>query len=72
MPVALRCGSCQEPPIMADPNQRPGTAGGFLLALALTIGTIAGLLTGQPSIGFLIGLGIGSVIAVLLWLKGRG
>lgn len=57
---------------MADPNQRPGTAGGFLVALGLTIGTIVGLLVGQPSIGFLIGLGVGSAIAVLIWLKERG
>lgn len=56
---------------MADPIQRPGTAGGFLLALALIAGTIVGLVAGQPSIGFLAGLGIGSVVAVLLWLKGR-
>lgn len=56
---------------MADPIQRPGTAGGFLLALTLVAGTVIGLLLGQPSIGFLVGLGIGSVIALLLWLKGQ-
>lgn len=56
---------------MADPIHRPGTAGGFLLALFLILGTVAGLMLGQPSIGFLVGLGIGSVTALLLWLKGQ-
>ncbi len=56
---------------MAEPIQRPGAAGGFLLAAALLVGTVIGLLVGEPSIGFLVGLGIGSVVAVLLWLRER-
>jgi hypothetical protein len=57
---------------MPDTNQRPGTAGGFLLAVLMLAGTIVGLVVGQPSIGFLAGLALGSVAAVLLWLRDRG
>ncbi|MFL0585255.1 MULTISPECIES: hypothetical protein [Sphingomonas] len=57
---------------MADPLKRPGNAGGFLIAVGLLAGTVIGLLVGQPSIGFLAGLAIGSAIAVAMWLKDRG
>ncbi|WP_197420657.1 hypothetical protein [Sphingomonas sp. CCH5-D11] len=57
---------------MSDPDQRSNSAGGFLLAVSLMVGTIVGLLLGQPSVGFLAGLAIGSIAAVSLWLKGRG
>lgn len=57
---------------MSDPDQRSNSAGGFLLAMSLMVGTIMGLLLGQPSVGFLAGLAIGSIGAVSLWLKGRG
>ncbi|SEJ32455.1 hypothetical protein SAMN05428950_1011845 [Sphingomonas sp. OV641] len=57
---------------MSDPDQRSNSAGGFLLAVSLMVGTIMGLLLGQPSVGFLAGLAIGSIAAVSLWLKGRG
>lgn len=56
---------------MSDPDQRSNSAGGFLLAVSLMVGTIMGLLLGQPSVGFLAGLVIGSIAAVSLWLKGR-
>lgn len=57
---------------MAPSPQRPGSAGGFLVAVCLVIGTIVGLIVGQPSIGFLVGLGVGALAAVALWLKDRG
>ncbi|MCC2980149.1 hypothetical protein [Sphingomonas sp. IC4-52] len=56
---------------MSDPDQRSKSAGGFLLAMSLMVGTIVGLLLGQPSIGLLAGLAVGSGTAVFLWLKGR-
>jgi NADH:ubiquinone oxidoreductase subunit 4 (subunit M) len=46
-------------------------AGGFLLALAILVGTVAGGLKGQPTIGLLAGLGIGLVAATALWLVDR-
>ncbi|MCD2314900.1 hypothetical protein LQ954_01915 [Sphingomonas sp. IC-11] len=56
---------------MSDPDQRSKSASGFLLAMSLMVGTIVGLLLGQPSIGLLAGLAVGSGTAVFLWLKGR-
>jgi hypothetical protein len=46
-------------------------AGGFLLTGSILIGTVAGALAGQSSIGFLAGLGIGAALAGLLWLVDR-
>lgn len=57
---------------MSDPDQRSKSAGGFLLAMSLMVGTIVGLLLGQPSIGLLAGLAAGSAVALFLWVKGRG
>lgn len=46
-------------------------AGGAPLALLIIAGPIiAGLLGYSPSIGFLVGLGLGVAIALLIWLKG--
>ncbi|MDF2495044.1 hypothetical protein [Sphingomonas sp.] len=56
---------------MADPLKRPGNAGGFLVAVSLLAGTVIGLIVGQPSIGFLVGLAVGSAAAVAMWLKDR-
>lgn len=52
------------------PSKRPRSAGA-LLALAIMAGTIIGIFMGQPSIGFLGGLGIGVAIAVAVWLADR-
>ncbi len=57
---------------MASPpaNNAP-KAGGFLLALGIVAGVLIGGLLGQPSIGFLVGLGIGIVLVALVWLIDR-
>jgi hypothetical protein len=56
---------------MTDPAKRPATAGGFLIAAGLLLGTVVGVAVGQPSLGFLAGLAIGAVLALLLWLLDR-
>ena len=43
-------------------------AGGFLLCVALMAGALTGIFLGQPSIGFLVGAGIGLTIALAIWL----
>ncbi|MEQ9661739.1 MAG: hypothetical protein RLN87_04225 [Parasphingopyxis sp.] len=45
--------------------------GGIFIALGVIGGVIAGAALGQPSIGFLAGLGIGVALAVLTWLMTR-
>ena len=48
------------------------TAGGAPLALLTVAGpVVAGLLGYSPSIGFLVGLGLGVAVALLMWLTGR-
>jgi hypothetical protein len=56
---------------MHPPDSTGPRAGGFLLAASILIGAVAGILLGQPSMGFLAGTGIGVAIAVLLWLWDR-
>lgn len=46
--------------------------GGAPLAGLILLGTIVGIATGQPSIGILAGLALGVIVAVAIWLKGRG
>jgi hypothetical protein len=55
---------------MAAKSNAP-LAGGFLLCLSLLAGALTGVFLGQPSIGFLIGAGIGLTIAIVIWLLDR-
>jgi hypothetical protein len=45
--------------------------GGAIIAAAIIIGVIGGIIAGEPSIGFLAGASAGVLIALLLWLKER-
>jgi hypothetical protein len=55
---------------MASKSNAP-LAGGFLLSVALLTGALTGVFLGQPSIGFLVGAGIGLTLAILIWLLDR-
>lgn len=46
-------------------------AAGSVLAISIIAGAVAGVIVGQPSIGFLVGLAAGVLIALLFWLKER-
>ena len=46
-------------------------AAGSVLAISIVAGAVAGVIVGQPSIGFLAGLGAGMLLAVLFWLNER-
>jgi hypothetical protein len=50
---------------------RTTQAGGFVLALSILVGAIAGAVMHQSSIGFLVGLGVGVVLALLIWVLDR-
>lgn len=56
---------------MSGSRKPEAQAGGSILAGAIIAGVVGGVLVGQPSIGFLVGTGIGILIAVLLWLRDR-
>ena len=53
------------------PTPRHPVAGGALLAGAIIIGVVAGTLTRQASLGFLLGLAIGLVLLGAVWLIDR-
>ncbi|MCW4463178.1 hypothetical protein OK349_15810 [Sphingomonas sp. BT-65] len=46
-------------------------AGGALLALSLIVGTVIGVLRGQPSLGFIGGLGVGLALLLIAALLDR-
>ncbi|WBH17252.1 hypothetical protein [Sphingomonas radiodurans] len=56
---------------MNRPATPTANAGGFLLAASLLVGTIIGVMKGEPSIGFMVGLAIGVALAVAVWLLDR-
>ena len=56
---------------MADPSAKPRLGGGVFLALGTIAGVLIGAALGQPSIGFLAGLGAGLAAALLVWLVRR-
>ncbi|WP_337848396.1 hypothetical protein [Sphingomonas sp.] len=60
---------------MNRPSKPAPIAGGALLALSLILGAIIGVRYGQASLGFVIGLGVGTglvlLIALVDWLRAR-
>jgi hypothetical protein len=49
----------------------PRLAGGIFVALGLLVGAIGGIAMNQPSAGMIAGFGVGSAIALLVWLIDR-
>lgn len=49
----------------------PRLAGGIFIALGLLAGAVGGVVMNQPSAGMVIGFGVGSAIALLVWLFDR-
>lgn len=54
------------------PPSRVPLAGGSLLALCLVLGVVIGVAAGQPTIGFLSGLGAGLALLGAVWAIDRG
>lgn len=52
-------------------NQPPVRAGGVFMALGTLAGTVIGGFMGQPSIGFLAGLGGGAALHGAIWYLDR-
>lgn len=53
------------------PDRPPSAAGGFLIVVGIVLGAVVGLLIGQATPATLIGLSLGIVAAVLVWLRDR-
>lgn len=51
-------------------DRRPRLGGGAPIALLTMAGVIIGGFLGQPSIGLLVGFGLGVLIAILVWRMG--
>jgi hypothetical protein len=54
-----------------DGRAKYSQAGGVILATAILAGTVAGIIVGEPSIGFLVGLAAGGLLTTLFWLNER-
>lgn len=54
-----------------DQRSKYAQAGGSILAISIIAGTVAGIIVGQPSIGFLVGTAAGALLALLFWLNER-
>jgi hypothetical protein len=50
---------------------RTTQAGGFVLALSILFGVVVGVALHQSSVGFLAGLGVGVLLALLIWILDR-
>lgn len=59
------------PGMTNKPTHRAARAGGFLLAISIMIGSVAGFVRREPSIGFLGGAAIGIALTFLVWLSER-
>lgn len=57
---------------MTTQRPKPPTGAGAIIAFLVMFGTIGGGILGQPSVGLLSGLGLGVLIAVILWWRERG
>ena len=52
-------------------DKRTQKAGGFILAVSIIAGAVGGTVAGQATVGFLVGLGAGVLLALLIWWKDR-
>lgn len=55
----------------SETTRPPARAGGVFMALGTLVGTVAGGFLGQPSIGFLAGLGGGAALHGVIWFMDR-
>lgn len=53
------------------PPKPPAAAGGFLIAIGAILGAFGGAFFGESTRGFLVGLAVGGVLALLMWLRDR-
>lgn len=51
--------------------KKSARSGGIFIAIGMIGGAFTGIYFGQPSAGMIVGLGIGSMIALAIWLYDR-
>lgn len=51
--------------------RRSPSAGGLLIAIGAMAGAVIGLYRHQPTIGFLVGTGLGIALSLVIWLRDR-
>ena len=56
---------------MTEPSKSGAQAGGFLIAAGILAGVLGGIMLGEPSAGFLIGLAVGGALALLIWRRDK-
>ena len=56
---------------MTKDRSTAAQAGGFLIAAGVLLGAVGGIVVGQASAGFLLGLAARSALALLLWWRER-
>lgn len=58
---------------LPDPDrpQRQASAGGVFVAIGAVVGATVGVFLRQPSAGLVIGIGLGTAVALALWWRDR-
>lgn len=70
--VPLACGAIPwQGKWMSDSPSRTPAAGGFLIAIGAMIGAFGGAFFGESTRGLFVGIGVGVVLAILIWLRDR-
>jgi uncharacterized membrane protein len=54
-----------------SPRSTNPAAGGCLLAVSVVVGGVAGVVFNQPSLGIVLGIAAGAVLATIVWLIDR-
>lgn len=58
-------------PAQPRPPQPTSNGGGIFIAIGIVGGIIAGVATGEVTVAVLVGLGLGTLAALLLWWRSR-
>ena len=69
--LASRSGLWHGDVMTNEPERQAPKAGGALIAIFTLVGAGIGIALGQPSMGVVGGVGFGTGLAILIWLKDR-
>jgi uncharacterized membrane protein len=69
--MAIEDRQCRPYSRAMSQRSRYTQAAGSMLAISIIAGTVAGVIVGQPSIGFLVGTAAGVLVTLLFWMNER-